>query len=293
MTQQSYRTCNPVRMELGRFGVWTSYRQIGEDHAGEAARLVQELGFGTFWLGGSPRLPSLRPLLEATDRLVVATGIVNVWSYDPADLAAQYAQLAAEFGDRLLVGIGIGHPEATSRYATPLAAMRSFLDGLDEADTPLPKDHRCLAALGPKMLDLCRERSRGAHPYFVPVAHTRAARQRLGDGALLAPEMACVVDADPDSARAKARSYAKVYLGLRNYTSNLLRHGFTEEDIADGGSDRLIDAVIPHGSAEEIAEVAREHLDAGADHVCLQPVGVSGMPREEWTALAGALGISA
>ena len=276
-------------MDLGRIGVWTSYRQIGEEHAGEAAALVQDLGFGTFWLGGSPRLPSVRPLLEATDRLVVATGIVNVWSYDPAELATEYVSLAEEFPDRLLVGIGIGHPEATSQYATPLAAMRAFLDGLDEADTALPRDRRCLAALGPKMLELCRTRSRGAHTYFVPVAHTRAARAELGADALLAPELACVVDDDPDSARAKARRYAELYLGLRNYTSNLLRHGFSEDDIAEGGSDRLIDAVIPHGGAPDIAAVAREHLDAGADHVCLQPVGVRGIPRDEWTALAGAL----
>ncbi|MGZ4340993.1 MAG: LLM class F420-dependent oxidoreductase [Solirubrobacteraceae bacterium] len=280
-------------MELGRIGVWTTYRQIGEENAGEAARLVEELGFGTFWLGGSPRLPSVRPLLEATDRLVVATGIVNVWSYDPADLAAEYARLAKEFPDRVLVGIGIGHPEATSQYATPLAAMRAFLDGLDQPDTALPRDRRCLAALGPKMLELCKTRSRGAHTYFVGVAHTRAARVELGEDALLAPELACVVDGDPESARAKARRYAELYLGLRNYTSNLLRHGFNEDDIADGGSDRLIDAIIPHGAAEDIAAVAREHFDAGADHVCLQPVGVRGIPRDEWTALAGALVSSA
>jgi probable F420-dependent oxidoreductase len=276
-------------MDLGRVGVWTTYRQIGEENAGEAARLVQDLGYGTFWLGGSPRLPSVRPLLEATDRLVVATGIVNVWAYDPAELAAEYAQLAEEYPDRLLVGIGIGHPEATSHYATPMAAMRGFLDGLDRADTPLPRDRRCLAALGPKMLELSRTRSRGAHTYFVPVAHTRTARAELGDDALLAPELACVVDGDADSARAKARRYAELYLGLRNYTNNLLRHGFTEDDIAQGGSDRLIDAVIPHGSAADIAAVTREHLDAGADHVCLQPVGVRGIPREEWTTLSQAL----
>jgi len=275
-------------MDLGSIGVWTTYRQIGEENAGEAARLVEDLGFGTFWLGGSPRLPSVRPLLEATDHLVVATGIVNVWSYDPADLAAEYVQLAEDFPDRLLVGIGIGHPEATSHYATPLAAMRAFLDGLDGADTPLPRDRRCLAALGPKMLELCKTRSRGSHTYFVSVAHTRAARAQLGEEPLLAPELACVVDGDVDSARAKARRYAELYLGLRNYTSNLVRHGFSEDDIADGGSDRLIDAVIPHGDAERIAAAAREHLDAGADHVCLQPVGVRGIPRDEWSALARA-----
>jgi probable F420-dependent oxidoreductase len=278
-----------VRVDLGRIGVWTTYHAIGEDHASEAAALVEQLGFGTFWLGGSPRLPTVRPLLAATERLVVATGIVNVWAYDPAQLAAEYSELAREFPDRLLVGIGIGHPEATSQYAKPLEAMRAFLDGLDAAPAPLPRERRCLAALGPKMLDLSAARATGAHSYFVPVEHTGTARERLGADKLLAPELACVVDPEPDSARAKARRYAKLYLGLRNYTSNLLRYGFTEEDIGDGGSDALIDAVIPHGSADTIATTVRAHLDAGADHVCLQPVGDSGIPREAWTALAGAL----
>lgn len=158
-------------MELGRIGVWTTYHTIGEEHAGEAAALVEQLGFGTFWLGGSPRLTTVRPLLEATERLVVATGIVNVWAYDPTDLAAEYAELAKEFADRLLVGIGIGHPEATSQYAKPLAAMRAFLDGLDAAPAPLPRERRCLAALRPKMLDLSTERARGAHTLRPGGAH--------------------------------------------------------------------------------------------------------------------------
>jgi probable F420-dependent oxidoreductase len=139
------------------------------------------------------------------------------------------------------------------------------------------------------MLELSAERSRGAIPYFTPVAHTRFARERVGENALVAPELACVIDSDTTRARATARRYAELYLGLRNYTSNLLRFDFTDEDIARGGSDRLIDAVVPHGMAEEIAAVARAHLDAGADHVCLQPVGVGGIPRQEWTSLAAAL----
>lgn len=284
-------------MDLGQFGVWTSYRAIGEENAGQAAALVQGLGFGTFWLGGSPRLPSVRPLLQGADRITVATGIVNVWAYEPADLAREYAQLSPEFGDRLLVGIGIGHPEATSDYQHPLSAMRAFLDGLDAESVParLPgvdsRDRRCLAALGPRMLDLCAERSRGTLTYFVPVAHTRFARARVGAGALVATELACVVDADAGSARASARRYAETYLRLRNYTNNLLEYGFTEDDIADGGSDRLIDAIIPHGTAAEIAVAARAHLDAGADHVCLQPVGGRGIPRADWSALAEALGL--
>ena len=278
-------------MQLGTFGVWTSYRGIGEENAGEAAALVADLGFGTFWLGGSPRLSSVRPLLEADDSLAVATGIVNVWAYDPADLAREYAELSPRFGDRLLVGIGIGHPEATSDYSRPLASTRAFLDGIDAAPEPIPVSNRALAALGPKMLDLCRERSRGTLTYFVSPEHTRAARARLGDAPLIATELACVLDTDPESARATARRYAEMYLGLGNYTRNLVRHGFSEDDVAHGGSDRLIDTIVPHGTAEEIAAAARAHLDAGADHVCLQPVGVRGVPRAEWTALASALGL--
>ncbi len=278
-------------MDLGRFGIWTSARAIGEQNTAQAAALAEELGFGAFWLGGSPRLPSVRPLLSATERITVATGIVNVWQYEPAELAAEYAELAAEFEDRLLVGIGIGHPEATSDYKRPLGTMRSFLDGLDAAPSPLRAERRCLAALRPRMLELAAARSRGAHPYFVPVAHTRFARERLGPDALLAPELACVVDRDPVSARESARGYAKLYLGLGNYTGNLLALGFAEDDLTGGGSDRLIDAVIPHGSAERVAAAAQEHLSAGADHVCVQPVGLTGIPRNEWTALAGALGL--
>lgn len=278
-------------MELGDFGVWATYRAIGEENAGAAASLAEELGFGTFWLGGSPQLPALEPLLQATERIVVATGILNVWASEPEQVASDFAQLEARFPGRVLLGIGIGHPEATARYTSPLTAMAAFLDGLDRARTPVPSTRRCLAALGPKMLELSRRRSLGAHTYFVGVEHTQAARKLLGDGALLAPELACVLDGDVASARAKARGYAALYLGLRNYTNNLLGHGFSQADIADGGSDRLIDAIIPHGSADEIAAVARHHLGAGADHVCLQPVGVAGIPRSEWAALAAALGI--
>ncbi|MGD0452293.1 MAG: TIGR03620 family F420-dependent LLM class oxidoreductase [Solirubrobacteraceae bacterium] len=276
-------------MELSKIGIWTSYRSIGEENAAEAAKLVEALGYGAFWLGGSPRLPTVRPLLDATERIVVATGIVNVWQNEPAQLATEHAALAHDFPGRLLLGIGIGHPEATSGYAKPLSTMRGFLDGLDAAPQPVPIDERCLAALGPRMLELSAERSRGAIPYFTPVAHTRFARERVGENALVAPELACVIDSDTTRARATARRYAELYLGLRNYTSNLLRFDFTDEDIARGGSDRLIDAVVPHGMAEEIAAVARAHLDAGADHVCLQPVGVGGIPRQEWTSLAAAL----
>ena len=176
------------------------------------------------------------------------TGILNVWQHDPADVAAAHARITADHPDRFLLGIGIGHPEATSDYTRPLKTMREFFDGLDAAATPVPKDERLAAALGPKMLDLAKERSLGTHPYFITLEHTHFARERLGEDALVAPEVAVVVDPNPESARRTAREYAKLYLGLTNYTSNLLKFGFTEADIADGGSDRLIDAVIPHGS---------------------------------------------
>jgi probable F420-dependent oxidoreductase len=277
-----------MSVELGSFGVWTSYHAIGESNAGEAAKLVEDLGFGTFWLGGSPKISETRPLLEGAAQLTIATGIVNVWANDPASAAAEYAELAGEYSDRLLVGIGIGHPEATSDYAHPFKSMREFLDGVDAASTPIPADRRCLAALAPKMLELAVQRSLGTHTYFVPVEHTRHVRERFGAGPLIATELACVLDTDTDRARETARKYAKLYLGLGNYTSNLLRHGFSEADVSGGGSDRLIDAVVPHGTAEEIADVARAHLEAGADHVCLQPVVISGIPREQWSALSAA-----
>ena len=279
----------PVAVPLGEFGVWTAYRLIGEENAGEAAALAESLGYGAFWLGGSPRLESMRPLLAAGERIAVATGIVNVWQYEPAALAAEYTELAREFDGRLLLGIGIGHPEATSEYAKPLAKMEAFFDGLDAAAPPVPRERRCASALAPKMLELSARRGIGAHTYFVPVEHTRWARELLGPHALIATELACVVDPDAQSARAAARGYAEGYLRLSNYSRNLRRFGFGDSDLDGAGSDRLIDAIVPHGSAEQIAALARAHRDAGADHVCLQPVGVDGIPRTEWAALADAL----
>jgi probable F420-dependent oxidoreductase len=276
-------------VELGQFGVWTTYRTISQESAGEAAAVAESLGFGAFWLGGSPRLSSVAPLLDGSERITVATGIVNVWQYEPAQLAAEYADLARRHGERLLLGIGIGHPEATDEYATPIEKMNSFFDGLDAASPPVPREHRCASALAPRMLELSARRGIGAHTYFVPVEHTRWARELLGAGPLIATELACVLDEHPERGRAAARSYAEGYLRLSNYTRSLRRFGFEDSDLAGGGSDRLLDAVVPCGSAEQIAAVARAHLDAGADHVCLQPVGVSGIPREQWSALAGSL----
>ncbi len=167
--------------------------------------------------------------------------------------------------------------------------MREFFDGLDAAQPPVPRDERIAAALGPKMLDLAAERSLGTHPYFTPVEHTRFARERVGPDALVVPELAVVVEPEPETARGLAREYAALYLRRSNYTRNLLGFGFTEADVADGGSDRLIDAVIPHGSPEAIATAVHAHLDAGADHVCVQPLGHGGAPVADYRALAAVL----
>jgi probable F420-dependent oxidoreductase len=267
---------------LGRFGIWRRHVD-----GAEPAALIEELGYSALWIGVSPTLAQTRPFLEATSSITVLTGIVNVWRNDPAELATEHAELRAEFGERFLLGIGIGHPEATADYKAPLAKMREYLDELDAADPPVPADERLMAALGPKMLDLSAQRTLGTHPYFTSIEHTRFARERVGPGTLVAPELTVVLDADPESGRAKAREFASRYLALVNYTSNLLRFGFTEQDIADGGSDRLIDAVVPHGPPERVAEAALAHIDAGADHVCLQPVG--GDDVADYRALASAL----
>jgi probable F420-dependent oxidoreductase len=273
-----------VKPRIGRLGVWRRH-QPGPGVVPE----LDALGYDALWLGSSPSLAQARPYLEASEQITIATGILNIWQHEPADVAAQHAELTRDFPGSFLLGIGVGHPEATSDYTRPLSAMRAFFDGLDAAAAPVPRDERIAAALGPKMLDLAVERSLGTHPYFTTPEHTRFARERVGPDALVAVEVAVVVETDPEQARADARAYASTYLGLRNYTSNLLRFGFTESDVGDGGSDRLIDAVIPHGSAEAIADAVQAHYDAGADHVCLQPLGHGPAPVEDYRALAAAL----
>ena len=271
-------------MDIGRFGIWRVHR-----HGTGDLQELESLGVTALWLGGSPGIAEARRFLEASSSLLVATGILNVWRHEPAAVAAGHAELAGEFPGRFLLGIGIGHPEATSEYTKPLTTMRAYFDGRDAADPPVPREQRIAAALGPRMLDLAAERSLGTHPYFTPVAHTRSARERVGPDAIVAPEVTCVVEDDPETARRLAREWAAGYLGTRNYRSNLLRLGFTERDLDDGGSDRLIDATIPHGSAERIAERVREHVEAGADHVCLQPAGHGPIPLDDYRALAAAL----
>jgi probable F420-dependent oxidoreductase len=271
-------------MDLGKIGIWRR-RQEGLDDLSE----IEALGYTAFWVGSSPSLAEAREFLERSSTLTIATGILNVWQHEPADVATQHAELTRDFPDRFLLGIGVGHPEATAEYRTPLATMTAFFDGLDSAAPPVARDQRVGAALGPKMLDLVAHRALGVHTYFVPPEHTRLAREQLGPDALIAAEVAVVVETDAEVARKAARAYAEMYLAASNYRRNLKRVGFADGDIDGGGSDRLIDAVIPHGTPEQIAETVRAHLDAGADHVCVQPVGHGHAPTADYRALAGAL----
>ena len=278
-------------MELGRVGVWNGRLRSDKPGVREeiqaAVAELDRLGYGAVWIGGSPRVHQAEPILQATTGLTVATGIVNIWDDDAATVAAEHARLTAAHPGRFLLGLGAGHSATVKEYSKPYSAMVEFLDGLDAAAQPVPKDERVLAALGPKMLTLAAQRTLGAHPYLVTPEHTATARERLGNGPLLAPEIKVVLESDPSRARLQAREHLAAYLQLTNYTSNLLRLGFTEDDLADGGSDRLIDATFAWGSDEAVRARIGEFQDAGADHVVLQVVGDSAaLPRQAWRDLA-------
>jgi probable F420-dependent oxidoreductase len=286
-------------MELGKVGIWSGeFRSKEAGDAGEAAAELEALGYGALWIpggAGGDIFDVVARTLDGTQTLPVATGILNVWMHDAPEAAAEYARIAGAHPDRFLLGLGVSHAmlvESTDRrYERPLSVMKHFLDELDAAEPPVRKEDRVLAALGPKMLELARDRSAGAHPYLTTPDHTRHARSVLGDGPLLAPEQMVVVDSDPTTARAVARKSLALYLQLPNYTNNMLRYGFTEADLADGGSDRLIDGLIAWGNPETIAGRIREHLDAGADHVCLQVLtgNRAAYPVAQWRELAGIL----
>jgi probable F420-dependent oxidoreductase len=264
--------------ELGRFGVWWSGSwHDADDRELNVAAELESLGYGTLWSSGGfePGLaPRFGQLLAATDRAVVASGIASIWTTTPADVAPAVADLEERFDGRFLFGIGASHSVAVQDYSRPYSRMVEYLDGLDAlGGRGVPQEQRVLAALGPRMLELAKERAAGAHPYFVPVEHTAYARDVLGSGPLLATEVAVVLETDRDAALKLAREYASIYLPLPNYANNLRRFGFTDEDIIEGGgSDRLIEAVIPWGDAATVAERVRAHLDAGADHVCVQVI---------------------
>ena len=285
-------------MDISGVGVWSSQLRYGNpDKVAEAAAELEELGFTALWVPdvGGPVFDSVDRLLGATEQVVIATGILNLWMHTPAETAANYAALTAAHGDRFLLGIGVSHAPLIDaaepgRYRKPLAATREYLDGLDAADPPVPVQNRVLAALGPKMLALAAGRSRGAHPYLTTPEHTASARAELGAGPLLLPEQGVVLSTDPAEARTIAADFLRGYLALPNYANNLLRSGFTEEDISSI-SDRLIDAIIAWGDEDAILRRIDEHRAAGADHVCVQVLtgDPREFPKEQWRRIAAAL----
>jgi len=281
-------------MQLSRVGVWCGQvrgKEMGE--VGEIAAQAEELGYGAFWIPGGvggDALDRCAAVLAATTSLVAATGILNVWRYDPVDVAAQTASLGDESGGRFLLGLGVNHDRRIdAEYVKPLAKVRSYLDELDAAGQS--PETRVLAALRPRMLELAATRAGGAHPYFVPPEHTARARATLGPDSLLAPEQAVLLESDPATAREIARKFCSLYVQLPNYTNNLRELGYSDADFEGQGSDRLIDAIVAWGTPEQIATRVRAHHDAGADHVCIQVLGADGntVPVDGWRTLAPAL----
>ena len=285
-------------MKLSGVGLWSSQLRYGNPtEAAEAAAELDELGFPALWIPdvGGPVLDSVDNLLSATKRTVIATGILNLWMHDPIEVADRYATLTETHGERFLLGIGVSHaPLIDSKepglYRKPLAATKAFLDGLDSAAQPVPVANRVLAALGPKMLQLSATRAGGAHPYLVTPEHTHTAREVLGDGPMLLPEQTVMLTDDREQARAVGADWLRSYLALPNYANNLLRSGFTEDDVASV-SDRLFDAIIAWGDEDAILARVAEHRAAGADHVCVQVITAdpTEFPREQWRRLAAAL----
>jgi probable F420-dependent oxidoreductase len=292
------------RMDVGSVGLWTF--QLDLQPAAKARKLAREIeqqGWGALWIPemvGREPLTHAGMLLDATKQMVVATGVANVWSRSPSATAAAQRLLADDSGGRFLLGLGVSHGPLVEgllgqAYERPLAKMEAFLDGLDDAfSTSPPPEHdppRVLGALGPKMLQLAADRSWGAHTYLVPVDHTPVAREALGAGPMLLVEQAVVLTTDEGEAREVARRYLQSYLSLPNYSANLLRLGFGDDDVEGGGSDKLVDAVVAWGDVEAIVERVKAHHDAGADHVCLQVLDpdATAVPLKQWRRLAEAL----
>jgi probable F420-dependent oxidoreductase len=288
--------------ELGRIGIWSRELRFGDpSEARDAAVELEELGFGTLWIPGGAGdenlLPAIEDQLAATSDVVLATGILNVFGHDPEDVAREHARLDEAHPGRFLLGIGIGHarflsPEAAARSTRPLAVISEFLDALERFAPADTGPARIVAALGPKMVALAGERTLGVHPYMVPVEHTAFVRETLGPVPIVAPELSVVVGGDTAAARDRARRDLALYLELPNYVSVWQRLGYGDADLADGGSDRLVDALYAYGPIEQIAARIRQHHEAGADHVCLRVVtnapmqGVERIPRPEWRELA-------
>lgn len=284
--------------DIGRTGLWVFNTLVDpqDPEHRDALAEVDELGYGALWLGNAEGdLKQVAGVLDATERIVVATGIVKVWMQSAAELTRAYRDVPAQQLDRLLLGLGSSHAplvegETGQRYAKPYSKLVSYLDELDAEPNPVPHESLALAALGPRTLALAGERTKGAHPYLTTPEHTAQAREILGSGPLLAPEQKVVLESDPDRARAIAREGVAFYLELPNYLNNWRRMGYEEADFADGGSDRLIDQLVAWGELDDVVRRINEHHEAGADHVTLQVLnGQPGLPRQEWRRLAEAL----
>jgi probable F420-dependent oxidoreductase len=271
---------------LGRFG------SFGRGVTPEQAKEIEALGYGAVWVGGSPpaELDWVEPILEKTTTLQVATGIVNIWTAEAGAVAESFHRIDKAYPGRFLLGIGVGHPEANQEFRKPIDALTEYLDKLDEYG--VPKNRRVVAALGPKVLKLSAERSAGAHPYLTTPEHTAEARQLLGPDAFIAPEHKVVLTTDSEQARAVGRKALEIYLNLTNYLNSWKRLGFSDEDVAKPGSDRLVDAVVAYGTTEAIAARLKEHLDAGADHVPVQVLTSPDKLVGALAELAGPLGLN-
>jgi probable F420-dependent oxidoreductase len=290
-------------VDLGRVGIWYgAVDALPTPQAREAAQLVEQLGYGALWVAeavGRDPFVSASVLLHSTERLPVATGIANIYARDPMTMAAAQKTLAEAFPDRFLLGLGVSHGHLVAGvrkhdYTKPYSYMVEYLDRMDRAlfmaIGPERDPGRLLAALGPKMLELAANRANGAHPYFTTPDHTATAREAIGPDALLAPEQMVVLETDPTEARRIARAGMKIYLDLPNYWNNLVRLGFTDDDRADGGSDRLVDAIVAWGTEDDIVRRVAEHHAAGADHVAVQVlVDDFAFPGEQWRRLAPGL----
>jgi probable F420-dependent oxidoreductase len=279
-----------LKPDLGRFGVWLPGRSVSPG----VAKQIESLGYGAVWVGGSPDadLSWVEPALAETSTLQLATGIINIWASPAADVAASFERIESAYPGRFLLGIGVGHPEHTEVYKKPYDALVEYLDALDGAGVPTSR--RVLAALGPKVLALSAERSAGAHPYLTTPEHTAQARELIGNTVFLAPEHKVVLTENANEAREIGRKYADFYLDLSNYVNNWRRLGFTDEDLRKPGSDKLIDAVVAHGTPEQVAARLNEHLESGADHVAVQVLGgPDGKLLGALEALAGPLGLTA
>jgi probable F420-dependent oxidoreductase len=285
-------------LNLTGTGLWSGQLRSHADRGAvaDAVAELEELGYTALWFPGGPAEQAFNTaseLLRATSQVTVATGILSVWVADPEVVAAERGELHDAYDGRFLLGLGVSHEAlvGSDRYKRPLATMRDFLESLDAAAPPVLPEARVLAALGPKMLELARDRSLGTHPYLVTPDHTRVAREAVGVERFVGPELGVVFERDAGRAREIARGFLELYLGLPNYANNLRRLGFSDADFSGGGSDRLVDALIAWGDEDAIAARVQEHREAGADQVLIQVItGDSDrLPREEWRALAPAL----